>query len=187
MEDFERKISLPEGFEASAEGSKMTVGFKGKQLVKDFHAQSLSFDVKGKEIVVSIANGKAKKRDLAVLNAVNSEINNMLAGLSKGFEYKLEVVYAHFPMNISVKEKVVEISNLCGSKMVRRAAIVGETKVEIKGKEIFVRGADKEAAGQTAANIEQATRLSGKDVRVFNDGIYIVSKPHVSIEEREKK
>ena len=30
--------------------------------------------------------------------------------------------------------------------------------------------------GQTAANLEQATVVKGRDIRVFQDGIYVVSK-----------
>jgi len=40
-----------------------------------------------------------------------------------------------------------------------------------------VRSGNKYAAGQTAANLEQATRVRKKDRRVFQDGIFIVEKP----------
>ena len=46
-----------------------------------------------------------------------------------------------------------------------------------EGDEITVSGIDIEECGQTAANIEQATRIKRLDVRVFQDGIYIVKKP----------
>ena len=49
-------------------------------------------------------------------------------------------------------------------------------KVEIKGDEVVVSGIDKEAVGQTAANIEQTTRIRGYDPKVFQDGIYPVDK-----------
>ena len=48
--------------------------------------------------------------------------------------------------------------------------------MKVKGQEIIVEGIDKEATGQTAANIEQATRITKWDRRVFQDGIYIVEK-----------
>ncbi|PSP31946.1 50S ribosomal protein L6, partial [Halobacteriales archaeon QH_10_67_22] len=37
---------------------------------------------------------------------------------------------------------------------------------------------DIEAVGQTAADIEQLTRVQDKDVRVFQDGVYITDKPN---------
>jgi len=45
-----------------------------------------------------------------------------------------------------------------------------------KGKEVFVRGPDKDAVGQTAANIEAQSVVSNKDRRVFQDGIFLVEK-----------
>jgi len=38
-------------------------------------------------------------------------------------------------------------------------------------------GPNLEDAGQTAANIERATKIKGFDPRVFQDGIYIIEKP----------
>ncbi len=50
--------------------------------------------------------------------------------------------------------------------------------MEIKGKgeEIVVSGIDKVLVGQTAANLEQTTRIKGYDPKVFQDGIYLVEK-----------
>ena len=49
-------------------------------------------------------------------------------------------------------------------------------KVEVKGKDIIVSGINLEDVSQTAANIEQATRLTGRDRRIFYDGIYVYEK-----------
>ncbi len=59
----------------------------------------------------------------------------------------------------------------------RVAEIVGDTEVKINGEEIEVTGPDKEAVGQTSANIEQATHSGNRDPRVFQDGVYIVERP----------
>ena len=40
----------------------------------------------------------------------------------------------------------------------------------------FRRSADKENVGQTAANIERSTTVKNRDRRVFQDGIYLISK-----------
>ena len=42
--------------------------------------------------------------------------------------------------------------------------------------EIVVEGIDVEKVGQTAANLERATRVSYKDPRVFQDGVYLISR-----------
>ena len=49
-------------------------------------------------------------------------------------------------------------------------------KVEVTKEDVIVKGIDIEAVGQTAANIEQATKIKEKDLRVFLDGIYIYEK-----------
>ncbi len=45
-----------------------------------------------------------------------------------------------------------------------------------KGDSVTIEGNDREAVGQTAANLERATVVKGRDIRVFQDGIYLVSK-----------
>ena len=44
------------------------------------------------------------------------------------------------------------------------------------GENITVESADKELAGQTAADIETLTKRPGFDKRIFQDGIWMVSK-----------
>ena len=51
-----------------------------------------------------------------------------------------------------------------------------EDDFQVKGKEITVTGHNKEDVGQTSANLEQASRIKGRDIRVFQDGIYRISK-----------
>jgi large subunit ribosomal protein L6 len=100
----------------------------------------------------------------------------MIKGVTNGFTYKLAIVYSHFPISVSVKKGFIEIYNFTGEKNPRIAKIVGNTSVEVKGKEIIVSGVNKEEVGQTAANIEQAARVKGRDIRIFQDGIYITEK-----------
>ena len=45
----------------------------------------------------------------------------MIKGVSKGFEYKMRLVYAHFPINANITDDgtIVEVRNFLGEKRVR--------------------------------------------------------------------
>ena len=105
-----------------------------------------------------------------------AHINNMLIGVTDGFTYKMKIVFAHFPMTVKVSGNKVNIDNFIGERSPRLSNIVGSAKVSVKGDEVTITGVNKEDVGQTMANLEQATKITGKDPRVFQDGIYLVSK-----------
>jgi len=73
---------------------------------------------------------------------------------------------------MEVRGSEVVIKNFLGEKSVRRAAIVRGAKVDVKGQEVTVHGPDKEAVGQTCSNLLNATKITKRDERVFQDGIY---------------
>lgn len=146
-----------------------------KKVWKKFEAKKIKISQENGCVVVFSQNGK--KKSVAVVNSIASAVQNLFFGLEKDFEYRLEIVYSHFPINVSVKDGFVEISNLGGAKMPRKGKIIGSAKVVVKGKEVIVSAPNKEEAGQTSANIESAAKILGKDKRIFQDGVYIVSKP----------
>ena len=171
---FDKTIIIPKEVQAEVTANFVKLKLGEKEVEKKFQV----FDVEIKKIDegITVFSKTTKKKSIAVVNSIASQISNLYAGLNKDFEYKLEIVYSHFPMNVNVKEDVVEINNLAGGKKLKRAKIVGNAKVTVKGKEVTVTAPNKEHAGQTAANLEIATKIRGKDKRIFQDGIYIVSK-----------
>ncbi len=54
--------------------------------------------------------------------------------------------------------------------------MVGDVDVQISEEDVIVRGTRLQDVSQTAANIEQVTKIKNKDLRVFLDGIYIYDK-----------
>jgi len=113
----------------------------------------------------------------ATVGTFESHVENMFHGVTEGWEYHMQVLYSHFPMQVSVEGDAVVIENFLGERAPRRAPIHGDTEVEVDGEEVTLRGPDKEAVGQTAADVEQLTRVTDKDTRVFQDGVYITRKP----------
>jgi len=114
----------------------------------------------------------------ATVGTFESHVENMVHGVTEGWEYHMEVFYSHFPMQVRVEGDEVVISNFLGERSPRRTPVRGDTEVEVDGEEITLRGPSIEDVGQTAADIEQLTRITDKDTRVFQDGVYITQKPN---------
>ena len=125
---------------------------------------------------VSISPFSSRKRALSIANTAKSIIENMTKGVVAEYRYRLKVVFAHFPITVKVKDKEVHIENFLGERTPRRAGVVGACKVSVEGDDVIVEGISKEDVGQTAANLEQATRIKKKDQRVFLDGVYVYAK-----------
>jgi large subunit ribosomal protein L6 len=113
-----------------------------------------------------------------MLGTAAAHIRNMIRGVTKGYRYNLRTVYAHFPVTVKVdeKSKTLRVENFTGEKTPRTAQILDGVKVAVKGDDIAVEGIDLAAVSQTAANIQNATKIKKKDLRVFLDGIYIDTK-----------
>jgi large subunit ribosomal protein L6 len=174
-------IPVPDSVDISMENKMITVSGEKGSITRGFKAPSVTLDVSdGRIQVITRSN---RKKDRALLGTISSRVQNMITGVQEGFEYKLRIYYAHFPMTVSVEKESqrVKIDNFLGEKFPRYARIVGESRVDIRGDVITVTGPDKESVGQTAANLEQTTRISKRDLRVFQDGIYLFEKNGVKL------
>ena len=101
----------------------------------------------------------------------------MVKGVTDGFTYTLKALYSHFPMTLAVQGNKFIVNNYFGERVPRSASILDGVQVKVQNKtEVIVTGIDKEAVGQTAANIERSTTVKKRDRRVFQDGIYLIEK-----------
>ena len=123
-----------------------------------------------------ITSPTTRKKDRAVLGTWNGHILNMITGVMHEFEYRLKIIYSHFPIKVSIKENRLLIENFLGEHVARFAEMAPGVKAEVKGDIIALKGIDIEALGMTAARLEYATKIKAKDPRVFQDGIYIIAK-----------
>ncbi|MCX6777433.1 MAG: 50S ribosomal protein L6 [Candidatus Micrarchaeota archaeon] len=158
-------IALKEGVQAKIDGT--TVRIKGPlgEISKKFESVGLKIELKdGGLSVVSPS--------LMVTNTAKAHLANMVRGVTEGYVKKMQVVYAHFPISLEVKGGKVLVKNFLGEKKPREAVIPDGAKIEIKGQDVTVSGIDKEKVGQAAANLRTATKISKRDSRVFQDGIY---------------
>ena len=129
----------------------------------------------GGALIVRVDVPRRKERALA--GTWKAHLNNMVKGVTDGFTYKLKALYSHFPMTLAVQGNKLIVNNYFGERVPRSAVILDGVEVKIQNKtEVVVSGIDKEAVGQTAANIERSTTVKKRDRRVFQDGIYLIEK-----------
>jgi len=173
-------ITVPEGVKLDLVGHAIKVaGPRGAVERELWHpGVQLTKEQSESGTVVLVRSDSSRKKIRAIAGTYASHLRNMITGVQQGFFFKLAIVHAHFPMQVAVTKEgdFIAISNFLGERKPRLAKIVPGAKVEVKGRDILVSGLDKEAVGQTAANIEQTTRIKGYDPRVFQDGIYLVDK-----------
>ena len=170
-EDIEEIIEIPEKVEASLDEALTVKGPKG-EVRRKFQ---IPLELKDGKIRLFAKNGTRNQKKMIM--TTRAHINNMIKGSLEGYSYVLQIAFIHFPMTVRIEKKEIIIKNFLGESQERRASIHDNVEVKIEGDKIRIFSPDKEAAGQTAANLETATRITNKDRRVFQDGIWIIETP----------
>jgi large subunit ribosomal protein L6 len=172
-----RTVEIPEEVEVEINGNRVTVKGPKGELTRELPVpKGVMLRKEDNKVVVEAYFANARKR--AMVGTLASHIENMIIGVTKGYRYKLKIIYSHFPMNLTIEGDKLIISNFLGERAPRIAKILPGVKVTIdkKNNDVIVEGIDIEKVGQTAANIELATKIKDKDRRKFMDGIYIYEK-----------
>lgn len=169
------EIELPDDVTIEVHGDHVTI--EGPEGSVECTLSYPGVSIEAEDDVVVLRSERDRRKPVAALGTFESQLRNAVQGVTEGFEYRMKVVYSHFPMQVSVDDGEVEVRNFLGEKHPRRAEIRGDTTVRVEDDEVILTGPDKEDVGQTAASIEQLTYINEKDVRVFQDGIYITEKP----------
>ena len=176
----EKKIDIPESVSLEIDARTVKVSGPAGENVLTIRNAVIGIKKENSSVVL-FSKGDFTKREKRLINTNAAHIRNMIQGSLKPYEYKLKICSGHFPMSVSLEKDNIIVKNFLGEKIARKAKVVKGSTVTIKGDEITVTSVNKEIAGQTAANIEQCTRITNKDRRVFQDGVYIVSKGGKSV------
>jgi large subunit ribosomal protein L6 len=172
----EVSIKMPEGVTGSVDKYKVTVKGKEGEISRDFKHLRIDVTQENDSIIFTAIN--ATKREKTMIFTFKAHMKNMIAGVQKKHLYSLKVCSGHFPMNVSVKGNELNVKNFLGEKVPRVLQFSDDVNVKLNGQEITVQCADIELAGNVATQIEQLMRTTSRDRRIFQDGIWITSKPH---------
>lgn len=168
------ETEIPQGVTITKDDSFVVVKGKLGELKKEFKTKLIDIKIDSGKLILESVNDRTKT--LAILNTINSIINNMISGTEKKYVYTLRGVYSHFPLTLAVKGKTFVINNYLGEKKSRVIDIPDNVEVSVKGKDVFVKSIDKNLAGTVAGLIESSVKPKNRDRRVFQDGVYIITK-----------
>ncbi|CAB0042956.1 unnamed protein product [Trichogramma brassicae] len=176
-------VKIPQGLTVSVKSRMVTV--KGPRGVLKRCFKHLALDIRMvNPRVLRVEKWFGTKKELAAVRTVCSHIENMLKGVTKGYQYQMRSVYAHFPINCVCTNdgSTIEIRNFLGEKFIRRVEMapgVVVTNSKAQKDELILEGNSLEDVSRSAALIQQSTSVKNKDIRKFLDGLYVSEKTTV--------
>ena len=161
-----RIITIPSGVTVTVENNIVTVkGPKGELSQKML--KGISMKQEEGQLTLERENENAK----AMHGTMNAIINNMIIGVTKGYEKGLEIVGVGYRFNVQGKKLVI---NAGYSHPVTMEVPEGITVESVSNTEITVKGIDKVLVGEFAANIRKV-RLpepyKGKGIRYKDEHV----------------
>jgi large subunit ribosomal protein L6 len=142
-----KPISIPKGVDIKLEGRKITVKGPKGLLSREL---PLGVEVKVEAENVNVLPPSRPKEKTAFQGLVRSLINNMVVGVSDGFQKDLDMVGVGY--RALSKGKILEV-HAGYSHPVEFSLPEGVTAEVDKNNRITIRGIDKEKVGQTAADV----------------------------------
>jgi large subunit ribosomal protein L6 len=159
-------IELPSGVEIKINGSEVSVKGPKGNLVQALHA-NVSLEQEDKTITVKPANDS----DIPMAGTMRSLVNNMVVGVSNGFEKKLTLVGVGYRAQVQGAKLTLALGF---SHPVEYIAPEGITIEAPSQTEIVIKGCDKQRVGQVASEI-RAFRppepYKGKGVRYADERV----------------
>jgi len=125
------KIEIPSGITPMFEDSTLKLRQGQIELVKTLKSPGIKIVAQGNFVEISCDRGN--KKEYKIMKTFVAHIKNMLSGLSSPFVYKLESANVHFPMTLKVDGKQLLINNFLGEKLPRKAEILPNVEVDVKG------------------------------------------------------
>jgi len=175
MKLFRKEIEIPESTNVELENGEIIAKGAFGEVRRTLSYPLIEIIKKENKLVLS--SKKQTKTVKMFMNTYKAHIQNMIKGVNEPFTYKLKICSGHFPMAVAMENRRIVIKNFLGEKIPRKTqTIPQEVNVKIEGDIITITSPNKESAGRIASDIEQAVRITGKDRRRFQDGIFIIEK-----------
>ena len=161
-----RIIDIPEGVTVEDKDGTITVtGPKGTLTMPSSDKVKLS--VENNELKITRDDDK----NIAMHGTINSLINNMIIGVTKGYEKTLEIVGVGYRFNVQGNKIVIAAGYSHPVEMIVPEGIKAEVKDQTQ---LILTGIDKQQIGEFAANVRKVRPpepYKGKGIRYSDERI----------------
>ena len=173
-----KPVALPSGVKVDIKGQQITVtGPKGSLTWSHAQGVSVAVDAKANAVVVSRASDSG--RDRAMHGTTRALINNMITGVSKGYDQRMEIYGTGYGAAISGKTLDLNVGYSNPVKILIPAGLkvtveVPQTKGDETPAKVLVSGIDKHTVGSFCRAIKDARKpepYKGKGVRYEGEQI----------------
>jgi large subunit ribosomal protein L6 len=161
-----RVLNIPAGVTVETNGNIVTVKGPKGELSTEIN-KNITVNVEGEELTVTRKSDAFKNFH----GTANANISNMIIGVTKGFEKKLETVGVGYRFDVQGKKLKVTAGY---SHPIMLDVPEGLTLEAPSNTELFIRGIDKQLVGEFAANVRKIRKpepYKGKGIRYQDEHI----------------
>ena len=157
-----RELIIPEGVNVTIENNSVVIkGPKGE--LKTTYNPLITVEVKDNKVIVTRANETKVAKQLH--GTTNANINNMIIGVTKGFEKELEANGVGYRFNVAGNKITIN----AGYSHPVIIEVPSDLKAESKSNtELTISGIDKQKVSEFAANVRKVREpepYKGKGIR----------------------
>lgn len=161
-------IDLPEGVQANIDGQIVKIKGPKGELEQKIHP-SIKIEKKDNQLVLTIAD-KTNKRANAFWGLYRSLVNNLVIGVTEGFQKQLEVNGVGYKVSLSGKKLILHV----GYSHPVEFELPEGIDAKVEGNVITIIGIDKQQVGEIAANIRKVRKpepYKGKGIKYIDEVI----------------
>ena len=159
-------VVIPEGVTVTQDGNNVTVKGPKGELTRTFSAD-IKMNIEGNEVTFTRPNDSKEMK--TIHGTTRANFNNMVVGVSEGFQKALELIGVGYRAQLQGSKLVLNVGD---SHPVEITPPAGVTVEVPSNTQVIVKGANKEEVGELAANI-RGTRppepYKGKGIRYVGE------------------
>ncbi|MBF8807147.1 MAG: 50S ribosomal protein L6 [Enterococcus lacertideformus] len=159
-------VVIPEGVTVTQDGNNITVKGPKGELTRTFSAD-IKMNIEGNEVTFTRPNDSKEMK--TIHGTTRANFNNMVVGVSEGFQKALELIGVGYRAQLQGKKLVLNVGY---SHPVEIEAPVGIEIEVTSNTSVIIKGSNKEVVGELAANIRGTSPpepYKGKGIRYVGE------------------